>query len=81
MQDIEPALDARQYGNRINHGQHRIISFSWSNVFTKRSKMDAAQRSLAIDYSKAFDRVDVTVALEKLLGMCAVSCCPGWVTS
>ena len=68
MPDIEPALDPRQYGNRksrsTSHYRVHLIQYLHQAL-----EDGCCANVLAIDYSKAFDKVDVTVALKKVMCM------------
>ena len=68
MEDMTPQLDPRQYGNRkgrsTTHYLVQLVQFAFQAL-----EDNHCTDLLAIDYSKAFDRVDVTVALHKLLHM------------
>ena len=65
---MESSLDHSQFGNRkgrsTNHYLVQLVQYAHQALQDGRSA-----DFLAIDYSKAFDRVDITVALNKLLNM------------
>ena len=68
MHDMSPSLDTMQFGNRkgrsTTHYLADLVHFVLSEV-----ELGRYVNLLMIDYSKAFDKVDITVALEKLLSM------------
>ena len=68
MGDMESSLDHSQFGNRkgrsTNHYLVQLVQYPHQALQDGQSA-----DFLAIDYSKAFDRVDKTVALNKLLNM------------
>ena len=68
LEDMDCLLDSKQYGNR------KGLSTSHYLVDMVQYILNEAERGhsvnlLAIDYSKAFDKVDITVAMHKLLHM------------
>ena len=68
MSDIESSLDHSQFGNRKGRStNHYLVQLA---QYAHQALQDGQSADfLAIDYSKAFDRVDITVALNKLLDM------------
>ena len=68
MVDMESSLDHSQFGNRkgrsTNHYLVQLVQYAHQALQDGQSA-----DFLAIDYSKAFDRVDITLALNKLLNM------------
>ena len=64
MHDMSPLLDTMQFGNRMGrsntHYLADLVHFVLSEV-----ELGSYVNPLMIDYSKAFDKVDITVALEK----------------
>jgi len=68
MEDMTPKLDPRQYGNRKGcSATHYLVQLV---QYAHQAVEDGYNADLlAIDYSKAFDRVDITVAMQKLLKM------------
>ena len=68
MADMESSLDHSQFGNRkgrsTNHYLVQLVQYAHQALQDGQSA-----DFLAIDYNKAFDRVDITVALNKLLNM------------
>ena len=63
-----PTLDRAQYGNRrgrsTTHYSVDLVQF-----VLREAERGRCVNLLAIDFSKAFDKVDVTVAVQKLLDM------------
>ena len=72
MADMESSLDHSQFGNRkgrsTNHYLLQLVQYAHQALQDGQSA-----DFLAIDCSKAFDRVNITVALNKLLNMNAHS--------
>jgi hypothetical protein len=68
MQDLSQQLDPRPYGNRkARSTSHYLVQLV---QYAHQALEDGCNVNLlAIDYSKAFDRVDITIALQKLLHM------------
>ncbi len=68
MEDMAPNLDHRQFGNRkgrsTNHYLVQLVQYAYQALEDGHTA-----DLLTIDYSKAFDRVDATVALRRLLQM------------
>ena len=68
MGDMESSLDHSQFGNlkgrSTNHYLVQLVQYPHQALQDGQSA-----DFLAIDYSKAFDRVDKTLALNKLLNM------------
>ena len=66
MQDMSPSLDPMQFGNRkgrsTSHYLADLLHYVLSEVEVGRHV-----NVLIIDYSKAFDKVDINVAIHKLL--------------
>ena len=66
MHNMSPSLDTMQFGNRkrrpTTHYLADLVHLVLSDV-----ELGRYINLLMIDYSKAFDKVDITVALEKLL--------------
>ena len=80
MHDMSPSLDTMQFGNRkgrsTTHYLADLVHFVLSEV-----ELGRYVNLLMIDYSKAFDKVDITVALEKLLSMNLPPALLNWVGS
>jgi len=78
MQDMEQSLDPTQFGNRRGRSTtHCLVSLVQYIV-------DAAERgchtnTLALDFSKALDKVDINIAMQKLLAMNVRSKILPWV--
>jgi len=68
MQDMGPSLDSMQFGHRKErptvHYLADLLHFVLSEV-----EFGRYMSLLMIEYSKAFDKVDITVALSKLISM------------
>ena len=68
MEDMNPNLDQKQFGNRkhrfTSHYLVQLVQYAYHALEDGQSA-----DLLAIDYSKAFDRVDINVALKKLIQM------------
>ena len=75
-----PSLDTMQFGSRkgrsTTHYLADLVQFVLSEV-----ELGRYVNLLMIDYSKAFDKVDITVALEKLLSMNLRPALLNWVGS
>lgn len=68
MEDMSSQLDLRQFGNwKAISTSHYLVQL----VQYLHQALEGGSRAhlLAIYYSKAFDRVDITVALQKLIHM------------
>ena len=80
MHDMSPSLDTMQFGNRkgrsTTHYLVALVHFVLSEV-----ELGRYVNLLIIDYSKGFDKVDITVALEKLLSMNLPPTLLNWVGS
>ena len=74
MHDMNLWLDTIQFGNRISFNTHYLTDFVLSEV-----ELGRYVNQLTIDYRKAFDKVDITVALEKLLSMNLRTALLNWV--
>jgi hypothetical protein len=68
LQDITPSLDTTQFGNRKGRSTSHYLVDLVQFILTE-GEAGRYVNLLAIDYSKAFDKVDITVAMNKLLGM------------
>ena len=68
LQDMGPTLDCAQYGNRRGHSTTHYLAGLVQFVL-REAERGRYVNLLAIDFSKAFDKVDVTVAVQKLLDM------------
>ena len=67
-QDMEEHLDPNQYGNRENHSTMHYLMNLVQFIHTE-AKRGHHTNCLAIDYSKAFNNIDINVALCKLLDL------------
>ena len=68
MGDMESSLENSQFGNRKGRSTNQY--FVQLVQYAHQALQDGQNADfLAIDYSKAFDRVDITVAINKLLNM------------
>lgn len=68
MEDMAPQLDPWQFGNRKGRSTNHYLVNLVQHAF-QALEDGYCEDLLAIDYSKAFDRVDITIALNKLLQM------------
>ena len=68
MEDVEQSLDPSQFGNRkgrsTSHYLVNLVQFVLGDAEQGRHT-----NLLTIDYSKAFDKVDTNIAIQKLLQM------------
>ena len=68
MQDIEEFLDTTQLGNRKGRSTTHYLVNMVQFILTE-AEHGRHTNLLAIDYSKAFDKADINVALQKLLDL------------
>ena len=68
LQNMGPTLDCAQYGNRRGRSTiHYLVDLV--QFVLREAERGRYVNLLAIDFSKAFDKVDETVAVQKLLDM------------
>ena len=68
LQDMGPTLDCAQYGNRRGRSTtHYLVDLV--KFVLREAKRGCYVNLLAINFSKTFDKVEVTVALQKLSDM------------
>ena len=79
IQNMSQSLDSQQFGNRKGRStSHYLVQLvqhihqTWEDGLTANL--------LAVDYSKAFDRVDITVAIQKLIHMGVSSALIPWIS-
>ena len=79
IQNMSQSLDSQQFGNRKGRStSHYLVQLvqhihqAWEDGLTANL--------LAVYYSKAFDRVDITVAIQKLIHMGVSSALIPWIS-
>ena len=65
---MDSTLDCTQYGNRRGRSStHYLVDLV--QFILNEAELGRYVNLLAIDFSKAFDKVDVTIAIQRLLDM------------
>ena len=68
MEDMEQSLDPSQFGNRNGRStSHYLVNLV--QFVLGEAEQGRHTNLLTIDYSKAFDKVDTNIAIQKLLQM------------
>ena len=79
MSDIIPQLDVKQFGSRpgrsTTHCLVDIVNFLAKNT----DKVSTTISLITTDFSKAFDRVDHSIVISKLVELCCRPCIIPWI--
>ena len=81
INDIEPNLDQMQFGNRKTISTSHCIINILHKVFVNSDKPKSSSTIVVTDFSKAFDRIDHTIAITKLISLGVCPCIVPWIMS
>ncbi|KAK4315741.1 hypothetical protein Pmani_013047 [Petrolisthes manimaculis] len=79
--DTRPHLDPHQYGNREKTSTSHYLLYLIDFLYKTTDNSNKCVAVLSIDFSKAFDRVDHTIALQHLLNNGMRGELVAWVSS
>ncbi|KAK4319086.1 hypothetical protein Pmani_009919 [Petrolisthes manimaculis] len=79
--DTRPHLDPHQYGNREKTSTSHYLLYLMDFLYKTTDNSNKCVAVLSIDFSKAFDRVDHTIALQHLLNNGMRGELVAWVSS
>jgi hypothetical protein len=79
--DIEPNLDPNQYGNRPGRSTSHYLVHLVNTLYSHAETPGSISTVVITDYSKAFDRVDHNIVIQKLLRLGARPCIIPWFCS
>ena len=69
LQDIKPSIDERQYGNLKGRSTSHYLIFLIDEIYKALDKPHTIATLTLIDFKKAFDFVDHTIAVTELIKM------------
>ena len=69
LQDITPKLDPNQFGNRKLLSKTHCLINMLHPLYANADKSKSSSSIIFTDYAKAFDRIDHTVAISKLINI------------
>ena len=69
LQDIGPTLDNNQYGNRKNLSTVHCLINVLHNLYLNAETPKSSSSVVVTDFSKAFDRIDHSIAITKLINL------------
>ena len=69
LQDITPKLDKNQFGNRKSLSTSHCLINMLHPIYVNAEKPKSSSSVVITDFSKAFDRIDHTIAISKLIDL------------
>ena len=79
LQDISPKIDPNQFGNRKFLSTNHYLINMLHLLFQNADKPKATSSVIVTDFTKAFDRVDHTIAIRKLIDLGTRSAIIPWI--
>lgn len=79
LHDLTPTIDAHQFGNRKSLSTSHCLINMLHPVYANAEKPKTSSSVILTDYTKAFDRIDHTIAISKLIDLGVRSCIIPWI--
>ncbi|XP_071485120.1 uncharacterized protein [Diadema antillarum] len=78
---ISSSIDPSQFGNRKGHATAHYLIDILNTIFRNADKPKTVSTLVAVDFSKAFDRINHNIAISKMLEMNAPPAVVAWICS
>ncbi|XP_071498215.1 uncharacterized protein [Diadema antillarum] len=78
---ISSSIDPSQFGNRKGHATAHYLIDILNTIFRNADKLKTVSTLVAVDFSKAFDRINHNIAISKMLEMNAPPPVVAWICS